>query len=255
MNVRNLSDLTLIMGFDGEFAVFKAKDAEGPYEGLVNRQGEIVWGDKMKRPINQVRDNPTIYMSIKRGESDYSYFDAAQRKYVERPVLQPRQLSRAEQIAEASPWIDYVDSEGRQGSYCSIYALSNELLAFAGEGGKLRGIRDLEGNVILPAQYQFIVHGGPELFAACIDDKWGVIDLKGNWFIPREYDFIYRQDDFFVARKDGKVGILDANGKVLIPLEYDSLCPSHTEGLDLISAKKDGEIFFINARQERIDLF
>ena len=255
MNVRNLSDLTLIMGFDGNYAVFKAMDEEGPYQGLINRQGEIVWGDKLRHPIHQLRSYPSIYSSIKRGESGFVYFDVEQQKYVERPEPQPRQLSKAEQIAEKSPWIDFVDSEGRQGSYCSVYALSDELLAFAGEGGKLRGIRDVKGNVILPAQYQFIVHGGPEFFAACIDDKWGVIDLKGNWIIPREYDFIYRQDDFYVARKDGKVGILDANARTLIPLEYESLCPSQTEGLDLISAKKNGEIFFINARQERVELF
>lgn len=254
MNVRNLSELTLIMGFNGEYAVYKAKDAEGTYQGLVNRHGEIVWGDKLVHPINRLRSYPSIYSSIKRGESGFVYFDADQRKYIDRPELQPRQLSRAEQIAEDSPWIDFVDSEGRQGCYHQLCWVTDELLSFA-DGREKRGICDLEQNVILPAVYKYIVSGGPNLLAACIDDKWGVIDLKGNWFIPREYDFIYRQDDFYVARKNDKVGILDANGKVIIPLEYEALCPARQEGLDLISAKKDGEIFFINGKQERIELF
>lgn len=254
MNIRNLTDLTLIMGFNGEYAAFKAKDAEGPYQGLVNRKGEIVWGDKLRHPIHRLPSYPSIYSSIKRGESGFVYFDVEHRRYVERPEPQPRQLSKAEQIAEDSPWIDYVDSEGRKGCYHQLCWVTDEQLSFA-DGRDKRGICDLEQNVILPAVYKYIVSGGPNLLAACIDDKWGVIDLKGNWFIPCEYDYIYRQDDFYVARKDGKVGILDANGQVIIPLEYEALCPAYKEGLELISAKKDGEIFFINGKQERIELF
>ena len=58
-----------------------------------------------------------------------------------------------------------------------------------------------------------------------------------------------------MAEKDGKKGIIDLQGNTIIPFEYEYLHPSYDEGLDLISAKKDGEFFFINAKQERIDLF
>lgn len=42
MNVREIPGLRSIMGFEGEYAEFKAKDELGLYYGLINRKGEAV---------------------------------------------------------------------------------------------------------------------------------------------------------------------------------------------------------------------
>lgn len=42
MNVREIPVLRSIMGFEGEYAEFKAKDEQGLYYGLINRKGEAV---------------------------------------------------------------------------------------------------------------------------------------------------------------------------------------------------------------------
>lgn len=38
MNVRELPGLKAIMGFDGEYAIFKAKDEDGNFQGIINRK-------------------------------------------------------------------------------------------------------------------------------------------------------------------------------------------------------------------------
>ena len=101
-----------------------------------------------------------------------------------------------------------------------------------------------------------INYGGENLFWVKQDGKDGIIDIKGNWVIPcGKYDWLWFRGKYYLAEKDGKKGIIDINENVLIPFEYEYLHPSYDEGLDLISAKKDGEFFFINAKQERVDLF
>jgi hypothetical protein len=84
---------------------------------------------------------------------------------------------------------------------------------------------------------------------------YGVIDLKGNTTFPFEYEHLFFRGNFYVARKDGKAGIIDLEGNILIPFDYEALHPSYDEGLNLISAKKDGEFIFINSKQERVELF
>ena len=64
MNVRELSDLETIKGFDGEYASFKTKGTDGIYYGLINRNGEVVWYDDLCLPISKLRDS--VYFSMKR---------------------------------------------------------------------------------------------------------------------------------------------------------------------------------------------
>ena len=67
MNVREIKCLRSIMGFEGEYAEFKAKDEQGLYYGLINRKGEVVWNDGLRHPILKVRNHPNVFFSIKRG--------------------------------------------------------------------------------------------------------------------------------------------------------------------------------------------
>ena len=55
------------MGFEGEYAEFKAKDEQGLYYGLINRKGEVVWNDGLRHPILKVRNHPNVFFSIKCG--------------------------------------------------------------------------------------------------------------------------------------------------------------------------------------------
>jgi hypothetical protein len=115
----------------------------------------------------------------------------------------------------------------------------------------------LNGKVLIPAQFTHVNYGGCDThFLVEKEEEYGVININGDWIIPfGKFEWLWCRGDYFLARKDGKAGIVDLAGNVLIPFEYEYLHPSYDEGLDLISAKKDGEFFFINAKQERVDLF
>ena len=259
MNVREIPSLRTIMGFDGEYAIFKAKGHNGPYHGVINRKGEVLWNDDLWLSIFRVRDLP-VYMSWKRGVEDAVYYDVAQRKYIEEPQLEPRQKSKAELIADDSDRLIYTDENGHETHERSMQALTDELLKYAvyTDGSKKWGVKDLDGNIIIPAQYEELFVGGEDRFLIQTADQknYGIIDIKGNWVIPfGKFDWLWWRGNCYLAEKNGKKGIIDLQGNTIIPFEYEYLHPSYDEGLDLISAKKDGEFFFINAKQEKIDLF
>lgn len=255
MNVRELPGLKAIMGFEGEYAIFKANGPDGKILGLINRKGEIVWNDNLWHPILKMRDYDSVFFSMKRGVEGFVYFDAAQRKYIDRPQVSERPKSKAELIADNSEYLIYKDENGHEIYMQSIRALTDELLAY-GEEPKKWGVKDLDGNIIIPAQFDSVSFGGDNQFIVEKNEQYGVIDLQGNWVIPFwEFDFLWCRGDYITARKDGKGGILDLKGNIIIPFDYEYLVPAYNEGLDLISAKKDGEFIFINSKQEKINLF
>lgn len=257
MNVRELPGLKAIMGFDGEYAEFHVKDAEGLTRGLINRKGEIVWNDHLRHTILKLRDHDSVFFSIRRGEDSFVYFDVAQQKYIDKPQLSERVKSKAEQLVDEAPYMEGEDPfDHRLCSFKPLSVLTDNYLAFAERMYKW-GIRDLAGNILIPARYLNISYGGMDShFIVEEEDQYGVIDINGNWIIPYgQFDSLWFRGDYYLARKDRKAGIVDLKGNTLIPFEYEYLHPSYTEGLDLISAKKDGEFFFINAKQERVELF
>jgi len=255
MNVSELPGLKAIMGFDGEYAEFKAKDSEGLSRGLINRKGEVVWNDKLWHPILKMRDHESVFFSMKRGVDGFVYFDVAQQKYIDKPQVGERPKTKAELIADNSEYLVYKDENGHETHMRSMRDLTDKFLAYA-EGPKKWGVKDLDGNIIIPAQFDMVSPGGDDMFLVEKDEQYGLIDLKGNWVIPfGKFEWLWWRGSFFLARKDGKAGIIDLEGNVIIPFEYEYLHPVYNEGLDLISAKKDGEFFFINTKQEKIELF
>lgn len=255
MNVRELPGLKTIMGFDGEYANIKIKGTDGIYHGLINRKGEVVWYDHLLLPPLELRDYDSVFLSMKRGVKGFVYFDVAQQKYIDEPQVSERPKSKAELIADNSEYLIYTNEDGHESHVRSIRNLFDKFLAYA-EGPKKWGVKDLEGNIIIPAQFDWVSPGGNDIFIVERDKQYGVIDLKGNWVIPfGKYEWLWWRGDYLLARKDGKAGTIDLKGKTLIPFEYEYLHPAYSEGLDLISAKKNGEFFFINSKQERIKLF
>ncbi len=257
MNVRELPGLKAIMGFDGEYAEIKAKDSEGLSRGLINRKGEVVWNDHLWHTILKLRGHETIFFSMKRGVEGFVYFDVAKQEYIEKPQLPERSKSKAEILVDETPYKEEVDPfDYRKCSYKPLSVLTDEYLAFA-EGLYKWGVRDLAGNILVPARFASISYGGANShFIVEEEEQYGVIDINGNWIIPfGKFDRLWCRGDYFLARKDGKAGIIDLQGNTIIPFEYEYLHPAYNEDLDLISAKKDGEFFFINVKQERIDLF
>ena len=262
MNVREIPGLQSIRGFVGQYAVYTAKDSEGRYFGVINRKGEIVMPMKIRRmPFFSIHDHPSIFLCyMPEGKDGMFYYDVELQKYVDRPPYEEPEKSPAQLLEENTPYGEYDNGYGGKSKFKAVYAIEDDLIKYAEEPEKW-GIKDLDGNILVPAQFKHISDGGYKTYHFCVenqDGKCGVIDAHGNWIIPCVYDRLWRKGTFFIADKDRKSGIIDLAGNEIIPIVYDDLHPAEgvaMEGLDLISVKNNGEFFFINSKQERIELF
>ena len=254
MHIKELKELTQILYFEGEYALFRAKDEQGLYRGVINRKGEIVWNDKWRHIVMRVHEYPNIFRTYNDDKPPQRlFYDVEKQAFVPPPTIN-RELSRAERIVENAQQIPFFDFF----NYPSLRYLSDDYIGFSPENYNW-GVQDLWGNIVLPVQFDSIGSGGePNHFAVSKDDKAGVINDKGQWIIPPVYDSIHWRRAYYVAyikepRRKKKAGLLDKFGNVLIPFEYDFLDPAYTE--DIISAKKQGRFLFINSRNEKIKLF
>lgn len=349
MNIRELSTLDHIMGFKGEYAVFKTQENGRTTQGLINRKGEIVWDAHSIIPILKVAD--TTFIGMPMNSHNMVYYDIVNRQEVERPAYKLLIDGGYFLRGKKSKWALFVD--GKQVTdfiYDDVIRLENLVPT---QNGKDLCVRqrnksfyiDRDGNRI-SKEYDYLepctqagyalakiddkiwvitenelplnptkwadtwckikeegeaYHLGlkwitPNWLQFAEGDKWGIMNPYGGIELPCVYDSIYVNDDqktfilnksgfkgvmcqesiitksydwlipckyqhllycegFYIARINNKMGIIDGHEKIIIPFEYESLMPARDEKLNLLSAKKDGECFFMNAEQKRIELF
>ena len=120
-----------------------------------------------------------------------------------------------------------------------------------------QGVYDLEGNMILPIQYENItfagkyinvykdgkllvfdvtgtlqsedsykslitVANGKYIITMNRDNKYGVIDSNKTNILENKYSYIeYAFDNYFIVSLDEKTGIVDGNNNIIIPIEKD----------------------------------
>lgn len=61
MHIKVLKEQTQILYFEGEYALFRAKDEKGLYRGVINRRGDIVWNDQWRHIVMRVHGYPNIF--------------------------------------------------------------------------------------------------------------------------------------------------------------------------------------------------
>ena len=124
----------------------------------------------------------------------------------------------------------------RYGSF-TFYADCN--LAVYSDSTDLQGIANLDGIVLLPAQYRVyrqIIDGHESPFFLIMDrEKVGLLDKEMRWTLPMEYDNNFDCMEGCYApfihwwfwngqaclRKDGKYGIVDTVGRIVVPFTSD----------------------------------
>lgn len=105
---------------------------------------------------------------------------------------------------------------------------------------EMYGLKDKDGNIVVPARYTFIGRFNEGMAAVNIlgnvyertawgeprvrGGKWGYINERGEEIIPLEYEDAW---PFFeglaVAKLKGKFGFIDKSGKEVIPFIYDGV--------------------------------
>lgn len=131
---------------------------------------------------------------------------------------------------------------------------NNDLLIV--KKGQSQGVVDLEGNNIVPIDYDSIIIGGKYIDAqkgeeivvfdsngnnlntdilsynqvsdlAIVIDKnnnYNIVDSSGNKKLKENYTYIeYFNNNYFIVTKDGKTGVIDGNGTVKINFNYDAI--------------------------------
>ena len=146
------------------------------------------------------------------------------------------------------------------------FYLSNNLLIV--EKDKTKGIVNLEGDNIIPIDYDDIIMGGKYInaqkgdelvifdsngnnintdiislnevtdnYSIVIDkdNNYNIVDKNGTKKLKNIYTYIeYYKDDKFIVSKEGKAGIIDGEGNVIIDLKYSSI--QKVEGTNALQA-------------------
>ncbi|MGJ1432157.1 WG repeat-containing protein [Sphingobacterium spiritivorum] len=129
--------------------------------------------------------------------------------------------------------------------------ISDSLVSFQDETTELTGVKDLEGNIVIPATYtQLLITGEDVLIASDSNEKYGAIDLKGNVLIPFRYEsLLWTAEGPVIYTENNLYGCLTRAGEVLIPAQYEYL--NEFDG-QFTAAMKDNKMGIINLKNEII---
>lgn len=272
MNIREIiKEVRYIYYFSGGVAFFRAKDEKGSYQGLIDRDGEIVWDIKWRTPAMRLRRNPNYIRTYDKQKEEWIFLDVRTLEFVTEPeCVRARESSRAWRMAHDAPKAQFIKGIETPFDVPMKRYLNEAYIAFAGkdrsrnaEEGSIAallqrkwGVQDLEGKEVLPAIFEDVDMGGKENhFVVKYDGLCGVMDDKQKWIIPREYADIICYDHYYVAfigrdKTASMCGLLDKDGQVLLPFEYEHIFPSPTE--DSITVKRRGRWKVINSKGEKL---
>lgn len=111
-------------------------------------------------------------------------------------------------------YVQFVDVRNRQ----DIPNANTGALALA-----KKGLININGEIILEADYEEIYKFGDKTFRAKKGDNYGVVDEQGKELIPFAYDYISGlRRTVAVLKKDKKHGIVNFNGKITLSVSYDA---------------------------------
>lgn len=89
--------------------------------------------------------------------------------------------------------------------------------------GRKKGAINRYGHMVIPCKYDDInICEEDSLAAAFIDGTSGFIDLEGNVVVPFDYDYCFSFHEGMAAvRKNGLIGFVDKSGQLIIPCKYE----------------------------------
>jgi hypothetical protein len=114
------------------------------------------------------------------------------------------------------------------------------------------GLMDKDQKMIIDPQYDSYGWMKNGKIQVTKNKKNGMIDTLGRIIIPLMYDAMDDETHhgLIVAELKNKWGYLDSLGKITIPFEYDDIRKFYKS---IAGVKKEGNYFFINASNERIN--
>ena len=136
-----------------------------------------------------------------------------------------------------------------------FYWCTAEHIAFAEQGEF--GIMTAQGKVIAqPQDAQVMQCNLRDVIILRNEPTEGALRVNGEVLLPMEYESIMPRKKFNVLmiKQNGKYGLTDNQGNTILPMEYDSISISNERGLSEIAVSKDGEVYFVNEKGERVSI-
>ncbi|MET3029087.1 WG repeat-containing protein [Flavobacterium sp. UW10123] len=142
-------------------------------------------------------------------------------------------------------------------TYEYVYGFENNYAAFRTFKGKM-GLIDSLGNVVIKPNYQYIHNRKDlkNTFEAGIyvnkKFKRGFIDLQGNIIIPFDYeDVFYLGNNLVRVSKNNKSGVIDLKNKIILPIKYENIMGSNA----ILFVQNKNSIDLFNAEGKQITNF
>ena len=115
-----------------------------------------------------------------------------------------------------------------------------------------------QGQVIAEPKDSHVMHSNlRDVIIVRNEPTEGALRVNGEVLLPMEYESIMPRKKFNVLmiKQNGKYGLIDNQGDTILPMEYDSISISNERGLAEIAVSKDGEVYFVNEKGERVSLY
>lgn len=205
--------------------IVQTKTQDGYRYGYINKEGKILLNTEYNEidRVTDIEDEKNIYLLISKNGQ---YGIVKNKKTIIECVYEEIEYNKTNKIfiVQKNTKQGVIDIEGNQIlpiEYDYIYCAQNIITAKKDETTQ---IYDLNGNKQEEPQYESLIETSNENYIITIDnnEKFGVITKEGNTVIKNNYQYIeYAFDNFFIVTNNGKVGVLDNEGKQVINFSYD----------------------------------
>ncbi|QIP13787.1 WG repeat-containing protein [Spirosoma aureum] len=113
----------------------------------------------------------------------------------------------------------------------------------------LAGYKDSDGEIIIPAKYDYASDIVDSSAVVCQDGKYGYIDDAGNQLLPLQFEEAFTFiDGVAVVKKGGQWMTIDSKGQTLKTLNYDDIFQMDS----LYCSEKDALYGYLNDKGEEI---
>ena len=114
--------------------------------------------------------------------------------------------------------------------------------------GDKKGAINQQGDMVIPCKYDNInLCKDDSLAAAFINETSGFIDLEGNVVVPFDYEYCGTFSEGLAdVRKNGLIGFVNRNGKLVIPCKYNNLYNDCGFSEGMVGVSIDGKWGYID---------
>ncbi len=108
------------------------------------------------------------------------------------------------------------------------------------------GVVNKEGKAILPLRYDHVARQ-PNSFLLTLSNLKGIADLNGNVMIEPRFDYLTEiGNDLLIAGRDGKFGLITWQGMNVVPMIYDKLTLNSSKNIFLAEKKSEWKEIQLN---------